>query len=135
MTARSIVLEARHLEVGELDIPNPVNRLTSETGSSAINGLYLTRPGEIEVNAWSGMLGGMDGAENWSWDSLYAAMKKSETFTPPSAAIAQEADITWNAASRGTSGPIQASYPGLYVNSRYTWMDEAHLDQHIHPGG
>lgn len=91
------------------------SQLTRDTGSSAINGLYLTRPGEIEVDAWSGMLGDMDGAENWSWDSLYAAMKKSETFTPPSSAIAQEGDITWNAASRGTSGPIQASYPGLYV--------------------
>lgn len=89
--------------------------LTRDTGSSAINGLYLTRPGEIEVNAWKDMLGGMDGAENWSWDSFYAAMKKSETFTPPSEAIAQEADITWDAADRGHHGPIQASYPGLYV--------------------
>lgn len=60
------------------------------------------------------MLGTMDGAENWSWDSFYAAMKKSETFTPPSDAIAQEAAITWNAADHGTHGPIQASYPGLY---------------------
>lgn len=58
------------------------------------------------------MLENMDGAENWSWDSFYAAMKKSETFTPPSSAVGQEADITWNAADHGTGGPIQASYPG-----------------------
>lgn len=116
MTASCIGLEARHSEVSDLDIPSPsISQLTRGAGSSAINGLYLTHPGEIEVNAWSGMLEGMDGAENWSWDSLYAAMKKSETFTPPSGAVAQEADITWNAASRGTRGPIQASYPGLYV--------------------
>lgn len=56
----------------------------------------------------------MEGAENWSWDSFHAAIQKSETFTPPSNAIAQEADITWNSTDHGTRGPIQASYPGLY---------------------
>jgi choline dehydrogenase-like flavoprotein len=87
----------------------------SNLGSSAINGLYLTRPGEIEINAWKDMLGDMDGAENWAWDSFYAAMKKSENFTAPSESIAQEANITWNTADHGTDGPIHASYPGLYV--------------------
>ncbi|KAJ5887455.1 glucose-methanol-choline oxidoreductase [Penicillium taxi] len=81
-------------------------------GSSAINGLYMTRPGEIEINAWQSMLGDMDGADNWSWDSFYAAMKKSETFTPPSDAIAKEADITWDSSEHGTNGPIHYSYPG-----------------------
>ncbi|KAJ5811419.1 hypothetical protein N7474_007720 [Penicillium riverlandense] len=69
--------------------------------------------GENEINAWKGMLGDMDGAENWSWDSFYAAMKKSETFIPPIDAVIQEADITWNASNHGTTGPICASYPGL----------------------
>lgn len=58
------------------------------------------------------MLGDMDGADNWSWDSFYAAMKKSEMFTPPSDDIAKEASIEWNKSERGTSGPIHASYPG-----------------------
>lgn len=82
-------------------------------GSSAINGLYLTRPGEIEINAWHTLLGDIDGADNWTWESQFAAMKKSETFTPPSAAIAREGGITYNAASRGTSGPLQVTYPGF----------------------
>lgn len=77
------------------------------------------------------MLNGMDGADNWSWDSLYAAMKKSETFVPPSGAIAQEADITWDAASRGTSGPIRASYPGLYV-ALFPHMDQRSSLQSAH---
>lgn len=88
--------------------------LTRNTGSTAINGLYLTRPGEIEINAWKDMLGGMDGADNWSWDSFYAALKQSETFVAPSNAMAQEGAITWNSADHGTHGPIKASYPGLY---------------------
>jgi choline dehydrogenase len=82
------------------------------TGSSAINGLYMTRPGKDEINAWKDLLGDMDGADNWSWDSFYAAMKKSETFTPPSDAIATEGNITWDLSTHGTQGPIHASYPG-----------------------
>ncbi|KIW61712.1 hypothetical protein PV05_01802 [Exophiala xenobiotica] len=81
-------------------------------GSSAINGMYMNRPGEIEVNAWQVMLGDMDGADNWSWDSLFAAMKKSETFGPPTQEIAQEAGITYDASSHGSHGPIHMSYPG-----------------------
>lgn len=81
-------------------------------GSSAINGLYMNRPSEIEVNAWKDMLGDMEGAEHWTWESLFAAMKKSETFTPPSDPITQEGDITWDASSHGTDGPIHMSWPG-----------------------
>jgi choline dehydrogenase-like flavoprotein len=82
-------------------------------GSSAINGLYMNRPGEIEVNAWEALLGDMKGADNWSWDSLYAAMKKSETFSAPiDASVQEEAGITFNPASHGAQGPIHMSYPG-----------------------
>ena len=73
----------------------------------------MNRPGEIEINAWQDMLGDMKGADNWSWDSLYAAMKKSEGFSAPvDAAVQKEAGITFNSASHGTQGPIQMSYPG-----------------------
>ncbi|OGE56648.1 hypothetical protein PENARI_c003G02215 [Penicillium arizonense] len=82
-------------------------------GSSAINGLYMTRPGKEEINAWKDMLGDMAGAENWSWDSFYAAMKKSETFVPPTDDVAKEAGITWNASTHGTDGPIRMGYPGF----------------------
>lgn len=72
----------------------------------------MNRPGEIEVDAWKNMLGDMDGADNWSWDSLFAAMKKSETFSPPTQEIAQEAAITYDTSSHGSKGPIHMSYPG-----------------------
>ncbi len=72
----------------------------------------MNRPGEIEINAWQDMLGDMNGADNWSWDSLYAAMKKSEAFSAPIAAVEEEAGITFNTASHGTEGPIHMSYPG-----------------------
>lgn len=56
----------------------------------------------------------MDGAENWSWDSFYAAMKKSENFTPPMESQAKQANIKWDVSDHGSSGPIHMSYPGLY---------------------
>lgn len=74
--------------------------------------MYMNRPGEIEVKAWNDMLGDMDGADSWTWDSFYAAMKKSEAFSPPTDAVAQEAGITWDASSHGSKGPIHMSYPG-----------------------
>ncbi|OCT44572.1 hypothetical protein CLCR_05517 [Cladophialophora carrionii] len=91
-------------------------------GSSAINGLYMNRPGEIEVNAWQAMLGDMKGADNWSWDSLYAAMKKSEAFSAPiDASVQKEAGITFNTASHGTQGPIHMSYPGYTFPEVGAW--------------
>ncbi|KAJ6010911.1 hypothetical protein N7451_002323 [Penicillium sp. IBT 35674x] len=92
-------------------------------GSSAINGLYLTRPGEGDITAWKDLLGDMDGAENWSWESFYAAMKKSENFTAPSDSIAEEADIHWNISTHGTQGPIQASYPGYTFPQVGYWSE------------
>ena len=89
--------------------------LTRDTGSSAINGLYLNRPAEMELDTWQGLLGNMEGKENWSWKSFFAAMKKSETFTPAADNIASEGDITWDPTSHGTNGPIHMSYPGWYV--------------------
>lgn len=79
-------------------------------GSSAINGMYLVRPSEVEVDAWANMIDG--GSTSWSWDAMFAAMKASETFTPPDSQTAQTADIEYVTTSRGTSGPVQASYPG-----------------------
>lgn len=89
-------------------------------GSTAVNGLYLVRPSSLEVNAWAG-LAGPNGTEYWGWDSLFAAMKKSERFTPPTDAIAKEFDIQYNIESHGTSGPLDYSYPGYLLPIVADW--------------
>ncbi|OQE39988.1 hypothetical protein PENCOP_c006G00454 [Penicillium coprophilum] len=91
-------------------------------GSSAINGLYMTRPGEDEINAWKDMVKDMDGADSWSWDSFYAAMKKSETFTPPTDNVVDEAGIVWNATNHGTDGPIHTTYPDYTFPEVGDWL-------------
>ncbi|KAG8963519.1 hypothetical protein FRC00_006078 [Tulasnella sp. 408] len=84
-------------------------------GSSAMNGMYMVRPSALELDAMATVLGGMDGADAWGWNSMYSAMKKSETFTPPSAEIQSEGNILFNAASHGTSGPIHTTYAGFVL--------------------
>lgn len=80
---------------------------------AAINGMYLVRPSEIEINAWQALISSNDAeaASAWSWDSFFAASKKSETFTPPSPAIQAEAGIQYDESSHGTDGPLHYSYP------------------------
>ncbi|KAH7102032.1 alcohol oxidase [Auriculariales sp. MPI-PUGE-AT-0066] len=90
-------------------------------GSAAINGAYLNRPGELEVNEWHDLVKDMDGASNWQWSTFFEAMKKSETFNPPSDDIASQAGITWDAADHGTSGPIHYSYPGYMFPQVGEW--------------
>lgn len=75
-----------------------------------MNGLYAVRPSKLELDAWASLTG--DGGEQWNWDSLFAAMKTSETFSPPTSDVQQTADVMFDAGSRGTNGPWHVSYPG-----------------------
>ncbi|KAL0578857.1 hypothetical protein V5O48_003137 [Marasmius crinis-equi] len=79
-------------------------------GTSAMNAMYMVRPSKLEVDAWSSLADGGD-TSKWNWDSLFAAMKKSESFSPPSDDVKNIAKVQWNAGSHGTDGPIHTSYP------------------------
>ena len=83
-------------------------------GSSAMNGLYSIRPSQIELDAWSSLSApGDDSAKNkWGWQAMLAAMKKSETFVPPSTDVQQAANIEYDSSSHGSSGPLYNSFPG-----------------------
>lgn len=81
-------------------------------GSSAMNGMYHVRPSQVEIDAWAGLI---DGGDKWKWDNFFQGLQNSETFTPPSSDVQAIAKIEYDASSRGTKGPIHASYPGLCV--------------------
>lgn len=83
-------------------------------GSTAVNGLYLVRPSTLEVNAWTTLAGDTNNTY-WGWDNFFESMKKSETFTPPSAAIATQAGIQYIADNHGYDGPVDYSYPGYIL--------------------
>ncbi|KAF8624076.1 hypothetical protein AX17_007224 [Amanita inopinata Kibby_2008] len=80
-------------------------------GSSAINGMYYVRPSAVEVDAWENLIASddLDAAKAWSWDQFYAAMQRSETFTPPAADVQQKASITYQHSS---FGPVHVTYLG-----------------------
>lgn len=76
--------------------------------------MYLVRPSQIEVDLWSSLIASQDNASAaaWNWDNMFAAMKLTETFTPPSSQIQKTGDIQYNEDSHGTDGPLHYSYPG-----------------------
>jgi choline dehydrogenase len=89
------------------ELPWPRGKILG--GSSAVNGMYIVRPSQVEVDAWA-KLG--NASDTLGWDKVYAGMKKSEIFSPPSDDIASTGNIQWDASSHGTSGAVHASWPG-----------------------
>lgn len=77
-------------------------------GSSAINGLYYVRHSSIEQNVWADLI---DDTQDWTWDKMLDAMKKSEKFTPPNSATTSRFSVPVDASSHGTDGPLHVSYP------------------------
>ncbi|EST09215.1 Glucose-methanol-choline oxidoreductase, N-terminal [Kalmanozyma brasiliensis GHG001] len=90
-------------------------------GSSAINGLYYVRHSDIEQNAWADLI---NDQQDWTWDRMLDAMKKSETYTPPNQATTSRVSVPFDTSSHGTDGPVHVSYPqstypqvGAFLNS------------------
>ncbi|KAK7456346.1 hypothetical protein VKT23_010592 [Stygiomarasmius scandens] len=80
-------------------------------GSSAVNGMYLVRPNQVEIDAWASLASSDSSSSSsdspWAWNSFYSAMKKVDA---PSDDIASEAEIEFNQASYGDSGSIHWGY-------------------------
>ncbi|KAG9222139.1 hypothetical protein CCMSSC00406_0009590 [Pleurotus cornucopiae] len=93
-------------------------------GSSAVNGMYATRPAQIEVDAWSTLVASddSDAAKAWGWTSFLSAMKKSEHFTPPGSDVRNLADIHYEPSNHGTGGPLHISYPGYTFSQYRDWL-------------
>ncbi|KAI0820655.1 GMC oxidoreductase [Trametes gibbosa] len=107
---------AKQPNAGGRALPWPRGKVLG--GSSAMNGMYHVRPSKIEVDTWASLIGDSD---KWNWDALFTNMKTSETFTPPSSDVQSEGNIKYEAASRGTSGPVHATYPGFMVPLVGNW--------------
>ncbi|GAA5855847.1 hypothetical protein JCM8547_000383 [Rhodosporidiobolus lusitaniae] len=89
-------------------------------GSSAVNGLYMIRQSEIEQDSWAALV---NDNENWGWDAVYPYLKKSETWTPPSDYYIEEAQMVLNESLHGLDGPVHYSYPGIFYNSTFEWIE------------
>ncbi|EJU03853.1 GMC oxidoreductase [Dacryopinax primogenitus] len=107
--------------VGNRALSWPRGRLLG--GCTAVNGLYMVRPSALEFNVWAQLQSGAAGADDWAWGSMFAAMKKSENFTAPSAEVQQAGAIEYNVQSHGSSGPLHTSFPGFIVPAVGNWTE------------
>lgn len=87
-------------------------------GSSAVNGMYLTKGNQKDFDAWEALNPGSD----WNWDSMAKYMAKAETYTPPTQDNIQQFNITYDMSVHGTSGPVHLSYPNFFPSEVDMWM-------------
>ncbi|GJN81887.1 hypothetical protein PLIIFM63780_005423 [Purpureocillium lilacinum] len=85
-------------------------------GTSALNFMTWNRASRDDYDAWEAL-----GNVGWGWDDLLPFFKNSETFHAPSKELEKEYDVTHDASSFGTSGPIQVSYSTDYSPSHSRW--------------
>ncbi|KAJ7829551.1 hypothetical protein B0H13DRAFT_2372569 [Mycena leptocephala] len=65
------------------------------SGSSAVNGMLLTRPNKMDLDLWESVFG----ATGWNWDTISASIKMAEHFSATEG-------LTSTLSFHGTSGPI-----------------------------
>lgn len=90
-------------------------------GSSAINGQAFIAPAQAEIDGWAKL-----GNPGWDWAGLAPSYKKAYTLVPPAdQATHEHLGIGWISDEyRGTSGPIQVSFPGVIQNPLCkAWID------------
>ncbi|KAH8721811.1 hypothetical protein BGZ61DRAFT_492282 [Ilyonectria robusta] len=85
-------------------------------GTSALNYMAWNRASKDDYDAWEAL-----GNAGWGWDELLPFFKKSETFHPPSKSVQEQYNVSHDADTFGTSGPIQVSYPTDYSPSHRLW--------------
>jgi choline dehydrogenase-like flavoprotein len=100
-------------------------------GSSAINGMFFDRGSRFDYDTWDRLQGDRQGSQktdiDWSWNGMYPFFKKSVTFTPPPAAVAQKYNYTWDTSAFDNTTPIHASLPpflwGDHFVARNSWEE------------
>jgi choline dehydrogenase-like flavoprotein len=81
-------------------------------GGSVINGMIYDRGSAADYDAWEAL-----GNKGWGWSGMEPYFVKGTTFQPPSDAVAESYNITWDPATYG-NGPLKVSitdaqYPDL----------------------
>ncbi|KAJ4126936.1 hypothetical protein NW754_002206 [Fusarium falciforme] len=85
-------------------------------GTSALNYMAWNRASKDDYDAWEAL-----GNAGWGWEALLPFFKKSETFHPPSAHVQKLQNVSHDADTFGSSGPIQVSYPTDYSPTHSLW--------------
>ncbi|KAL6408757.1 GMC oxidoreductase [Ilyonectria robusta] len=78
-------------------------------GSTKLNRMVFDRGSKSDYDRWATL-----GNDGWNWSALLPYFKKNEKFTPATAAIAAEYNITYDAAAHGTSGYMHSTYSPFF---------------------
>ncbi|KAH8649207.1 hypothetical protein BX600DRAFT_111656 [Xylariales sp. PMI_506] len=89
-------------------------------GGSVINAMVFLRGDKVDYDDWGSL-----GNSNMSWDDMFPYFLKSENFTAPDSEFAAVANISWDDSVRGTSGPVQYSYPNYFYPASANWWNAA----------
>ncbi|ROV88058.1 hypothetical protein VMCG_10417 [Cytospora schulzeri] len=90
-------------------------------GSSSVNSMYMVRASQQEFDSWGSLIGSPD---QWGWDAMYAAMKKSEDFQEPAADVkSMVPSLQYNTASHGTGGNIKTGWPAVEYSMVQPFFD------------
>lgn len=95
---------------GAYDRVFSVNRGKVLGGSSALNFMSYDRAAAAEYDSWEAL-----GNPGWNWETMIAAMMKSETFTGKNTA-------TYGSSGVGDSGPIQAVVNRIVPEYQDKWI-------------
>ncbi|KAK9418020.1 putative Glucose-methanol-choline oxidoreductase N-terminal domain-containing protein [Seiridium unicorne] len=115
---------------------NTVNSRTST--DTWLTECTLNRGTIADFDGWQSL-----GITGWSWDDMLPYYIKSENFTRPDSNFAAAENITWDDAVRGSSGPVQYTYPNYIYPANSLWASalesvgiQRRLDPHtgINPG-
>lgn len=79
-------------------------------GSTSINGMTYTRGQKEQYDMLAVLLGGNSNGDRWNWDGMVAAMKKSETFSPPNEEQGKHG-ANFTADYHGFNGPVHTGFP------------------------
>ncbi|KAF8982155.1 hypothetical protein BDQ17DRAFT_1379062 [Cyathus striatus] len=94
-------------------------------GSTAMNAMYLVGPSSVEIDAWAELLGSMDddgsGMSSSTFQSMHAAMRKSEIFVPPLTQPQRVGNIQYETGNYGSGGPMSVSYPAVQMSITGNW--------------
>ncbi|EUC42408.1 GMC oxidoreductase [Bipolaris oryzae ATCC 44560] len=94
-------------QVNNRSVPIPLGKVVG--GSTKLNRMVFDRGSQSDYDTWEAL-------GNWGWNfrSILPGFIKSETFTPPTAAIQAEYGIKYNPSNYGTKGYIQTTFSSFF---------------------
>ncbi|RPB09544.1 alcohol oxidase [Morchella conica CCBAS932] len=86
-------------------------------GGTVVNGMFFDRGSRGDYDLWEAL-----GNPGWGWNGIYPYFKKSETFSPPDKALADEFNITYDPSAHGYQGVIKSSFPKFQYQAVKDWF-------------